>query len=99
MSNTNENARYLNTDDGWEQIVSENAKQRSSARERVAARKRERKLRKLWLSVCVLATIGITYVILGITGAIAGWLAMAVAIVVDMLGCFLFGRYVEARKA
>ena len=99
MSNTNENARYLNTDDGWDEIVNENAKQRISARERVAARKRERKLRKLWLSVCVLATIGITYVILGITGAIAGWLAMAVAIVVDMLGCFLFGRYVEARKA
>lgn len=99
MSNTNENARYLNTDDGWDEIVNENAKQRISARERVAARKRERKLRKLWLSVCVLATIGITYVILGLTGAVAGWLAMAVAIVVDMLACFLFGRYVEARKA
>ena len=99
MSNTNENARYLNTDDGWDEIVNENAKQRISARERVAARKRERKLRKLWLSVCVLATIGITYVILGLTGAVAGWLAMAVAIVVDMLGCFLFGRYVEAKKA
>ena len=93
-----ETMKPLNTTDGWENIVNHNAMHRASARERVAARKRERKLRKLWLSICAMATLSLTFVILGVAGAVVGWLALPVSIVLDMAGCYLLGRYVEMKK-
>ena len=90
--------RPLNTNDGWENIVNANAMQKASARERVAAKKRERRLRKLWLSVCGATGIGITFLILGSTGACDGWLAAAVMSVSVMAGSFLLGRFVEAKR-
>ena len=98
MSTTKEQMRPLNTTDGWENIVNINAMQRASARERVAARKKERRLKKMWLSVCVMATIAITFLILSITGAMDGWLATILVLAMDLIGCFLLGRYVEAKK-
>ena len=97
--NTYEQMRPLNTTDGWENIVNGNAVMRSSARERVAAWKRERRLMKLRIASCVMAAIGITFVILGATGAVIDWLATAVSLSSTMAGCFLLGRYVEAKKA
>ena len=96
--NINELNRTLNTTDGWENIVNGNAVVRSSARERIAARKKERRLNKLWLSACVMATISFTFVILGATGAVSDWLATAVSMTLAMAGCFQIGRYMEAKK-
>lgn len=90
--------RPLNTTDGWENIVNANAAQRSTARERVAARKMERRIRKLLTSVCVTAGLGIAFVILGVTGAMVSWLAAAVAVLCLMAGCLQLGCYLEAKK-
>ena len=92
------NTKELNTTDGWENIVNGNAVMRASARERVAARKRERRLKKLWFATCGLATISLTVVILGATGAVAGWLATVIACGCLASACILFGRYVEVKR-
>ena len=88
----------LNTINGWENLVNENATQK--AYERMVADKavRERRLRKLWLTACGIAVLGVTYVILGATGAVANWLASAVAVGSIAGSSFVFGRYVEAKK-
>ena len=92
------NINTLNTTDGWESIVNGNAVMRSSARERIAARTKERRLKKLWLSTCVMSTISLTFVILGATGTVSDWLATAVSMTLAMTGCFQIGRYAEAKK-
>lgn len=88
----------LNTINGWEAIINENATQK--AQERMISYKveRERRLRKLWLTACGIAVLGVTYVILGVTGAVANWLASVVAVGSIAGSSFVFGRYVEAKK-
>ena len=98
MSNK-EQMRILNTTDSWENIVNSNAVQRRSTRELVATKKRERRLRKLWLTACGLAALGLTFVILGVTGAVAGWLGSLVSVASVTAGSFVFGQYFEAKKA
>ena len=93
-----ETMNTLNTTAGWENIVNTNCIQRASARERVAARKRMRRIKKLWLATCGLATISLAFVILGATGATAGWLATVIAIGSLVSASVLLGRYVEAKK-
>lgn len=88
----------LNTTDGWENIVNANAANRSVARERVAARKLERKIKKLLMSVCVMSCTAFVFVILGATGAMAGWLATFASILCLMAGCLQLGCYLEAKK-
>lgn len=95
--NTND-MRPLDTVGGWENIVNANAANRSVARERVAARKLERRIRKLQMSVCVLGASSIAFVVLGAAGAVAGWLATIAAVLCLAAGCFQFGCYVEAKK-
>ena len=97
MCNT-EKMRPLNETDGWESIVNGNCLQRSFARERVAVRKRERKIKKLWLNTCGLAAISFTFVILGAVGAVAGWLATFISVGCLVGSSILFGRYMEAKK-
>lgn len=97
--NTYEQMKPLNTTDGWENIVNGNAVMRSVARERVAARKRERRLMKLRTVSCVMAVIGIAFVILGATGTVSDWFVSVVSISATMAGCFLLGRYVEAKRS
>ena len=91
--------KELNTDFSWEEIVNCNAEMRSFSRERADARKRERRLRKLCLSVSAVAALGITFFILGITGALVAQLAMTASLVLAMVSCYLLGRYMEAEKA
>ena len=88
----------LNTINGWEAIINENATQK--AQERMISYKveRERRLRKLWLTACGIAVLGVTYVILGVTGAVANWLASVVAVGSIAGSSFVFGRYVETKK-
>ena len=93
-----ETMKTLNTHDGWENIINTNCIQKASARERVAARKRERKLKKLWLTTCVLATSSLTFVILGAAGAVAHWLVTAISIGCIVAASIMFGRYVEVKK-
>ena len=93
-----EQKRNLNTTDGWETFVNANADQRGFARAALESLERERRLKKLWLKACGIATLGITFVILGVTGAVADWLAISVAVISLATGCFTFGRYVEAKK-
>lgn len=93
-----ETMNTLNTNDGWESIVNSNYLQRSLARERVAACKRERRIKKLWLATCGLATISLTFVILGAVGAAAPWLATLIACGCLASACIIFGRYLEAKK-
>lgn len=90
--------RKLNTTDGWEDIVNGNAVNRSLARERVAARKRERKIKKLWIATCALGVASTTFVILGATGAMSCWLASAASIVSLVYASLMLGRYVELKK-
>ena len=90
--------RNLNITDGWETFVNANADQRVLARAAAESLNRERRLKKLWLTACGIATLGITFVILGITGAVAGWLASAIAAGSTAGACFVFGQYVEAKK-
>lgn len=97
MDNITE-ARPLDTESGWETIVNANAANRSVARERVAARKLERKIKKLQLSVSVMAGTAFAFVILGATGAVAGWLATFASIVCLMAGCLQLGCYFEAKR-
>ena len=94
----NEQMRILNTTDGWEAIVNGNYQQRSFARERVAFKKRDRKIKKLWLTTCGLATISLTFLILGAVGAVAGWLTTTISVGCLVGSSILFGRYVEVKR-
>lgn len=93
-----EKNRNLNTTDGWEKIINANADHRGFARAAAESLNRDRRLKKLWLRACGIATLGITLVILGMTGAVAGWLATAIAVGSIAGSCFVFGQYVEAKK-
>lgn len=86
----------LNTHDSWESVVNANASQRSIARERVAANRRERKRRKLLASVWVFAVPALAFLIFGITGYIAGWLSVIGSITCLLAACFQLGRCLEA---
>lgn len=99
MTTTKEQMKPLNTTDGWEDLVNSNCAQRRAANERLAARNRVRRLKKLWIKACSMATIALTFVILGATGGVAGWLATVLSIGATMTGCFLVGRYMELKKA
>lgn len=93
-----EKNRMLNTTDGWENLINENAARK--ANERMISYKivRERKLKKMWLTACGIAVLGVTYVILGVTGAVADWLASAISVGSIAGSSFVFGRYVETKK-
>ena len=93
-----EQKRNLNLTDGWETFVNANADQRRFERAAAESLNRERRLKQLWLRACGIATLGITFVILGVTGAVAGWLATTVAVSSIAGGSFAFGQYVEAKK-
>ena len=88
----------LNTIDGWENIVNTNAVQRGTVKANRIAWKRERRLRKMWLTACGIATLGLTFVVLGVTGAVADWLASTVSVGSIAVGSFVFGRYVGVKK-
>jgi len=93
-----EQKRKLNTTDEWEGIVNANYVRSSYERSIADKIERERSLRKLWLKVCGLATIGLTFVILGFAGAVAGWLTVVISGASVIAGTFVFGRYVEVKK-
>ena len=94
-----ETMNTLNTTDEWERIVNANALQKASARERVAARKRDRKTRKLLKVTFALCIGGIVTVILGCAGALAAWLTVSIAVVCLLASNHLLGRYLEAKKS
>lgn len=89
-----EQNRKLNTTDGWEDIVNDNAVQRALAREQA----RKFRVRQLLLAACMMAVACIVTVVLGIAGAVAGWLTTVVAIGCLVASSFLLGRYVEVKK-
>lgn len=93
-----ENMNTLNTNDGWEEIVNQNAMHRASAKELVATKKRERKLKKLLKAAGASLVIGIISVFLGEIGIVAGWLSTIGIAVCLKLVAFNLGRYVEAEK-
>lgn len=85
----------LNTHDGWEMIVNTHAVVKQNARQRVAARKKQRKLAKNLAVVCGLAAGGILAILLGLLGAAAAWLATVVAVLCCCSSCYAFGKYRE----
>ena len=91
--------KNLNLNDGWERIVNSNAVMRASARERVAARKRERRLKKLFAYACVSAIACVASAILVLIGFGNRWLGIFAALVCMDAASFLYGRYVEAKSA
>ena len=93
-----EKNRMLNTTDGWDKIVNENAARKAYKRMVADKAKRERKMKKMWMTACGIAVLGLTYVILGMTGAVADWLASLVSISSIAVSSFAFGRYVETKK-
>ena len=99
MTTTKDQMKPLNTTDGWEEIVNHNAMKRASANERLAARKRSRKLRKMQMASTAMALACIVLVILGAAGAVAGWLTTLLAVASMIASSFLFGRFVEMKKA
>ena len=94
----NEFENNVNTAEEWEELVNGRTEQKRTARDRVAAWRRDRKLKKLWLSVVVTAVLTVAFVSLGIIGAMCGWLTATVSIGSAMVGCFQLGRYVEVKK-
>ena len=94
-----ETMNTLNTTDEWERIVNANALQKASARERVAARKRSKRLRKMLNTVTGLDIACIVSLFIGATGVVADWLAVFVAVVCLVASGFVFGRYAEAKKS
>ena len=93
-----EKNRMLNTTDGWDKIVNENAARKAYKRMAADKAKQDRKLKKMWMTACGIAVLGLTYVILGMTGAVADWLASLVSISSIAVSSFVFGRYVETKK-
>lgn len=81
-----------------ENMVNNNSDIRSCARYRVAAKKRERRLKKIRNAGLGLALLAIVTVALGSVDAIHPYLAAAVAVVSTMAACFAGGMYTEARK-
>ena len=84
----------LNTTDEWENIVNTNAMQRAFVREA----EQKRWSRQLLLSACMMAVSCIAILVLGMTGAVAGWLTTVMAIGCMVASSFLLGRYMEAKK-
>ena len=97
MENTS-GMKPLNTVDGWENIVNPHAAKNGTARERVAARRKERRTKKLLALACVLAMAAIVTVILGIAGAVHSAVVTIVAEAFAGTGLFVFGKYTEVRK-
>lgn len=93
-----EKGRNLNAHDGWETIINENANRKSYARSSYIRFERERKMKQLWLRACGIVVLGLTFLILGVTGAVSDWLATAVCVTAIAAGSFTFGRYVEVKK-
>lgn len=95
---TTSGMKPLNTADGWENIVNPHAAKNGTARERVAARRKERRTKKLLTLACMLAVAAIAAVILGITGAVHSAVVTIIAGICVGMACFTFGRYLEVRK-
>ena len=79
-----------------ENMVNNNSDIRSCARLRVAAKKRERRLKKMRNATLAFAFLAIAMVALGCVGAAHFILVAVVAIVSLMAACFIAGMYVQA---
>lgn len=90
--------RLLNTTDEWEDLVNENAKHRSKARDRAMARVRELKVNKLWFATLGFALMAFVFALFSITGAMAEWLATTIAVVSLAQTGVLFGKFLEVTK-
>ena len=88
----------LNLTDEWENIVNENARRRSPARERGDLRKKVRRIQKLQLVTLVLASAAILITILGVAGALCDWLAITATGCCVSGACVAYGRFAEARE-
>jgi hypothetical protein len=77
-------------------MVNKNADVRSHARMRIAAKKRERRLKNMLLCSGLFAVAAIGAVALGAVGAIHALLAAVVSVFSTMAGCFTFGLYVAS---
>lgn len=79
----------------FERIVNKNNDVRSYARMKAAAKRRERKLKKMITCACALAVVALSTVIFGAIGAIHCLLAVPVSVISAMAACFVFGLYME----
>ena len=86
------------TTDDCERIFNANYKRRSAERDLVDKVLREYRLTKLWLTACGIAITGIVFLLLGIAGAVAGWLTALISVVAVTAASFVFGRYMEVRN-
>lgn len=81
--------RLLNLNDGWEQTI--NDKQRQERIDRFHANRRQKKLEKM-IGNAMLSGLGALVVMaLGLTGALVGWIAYPMSIVLGGLCCFMGG--------
>lgn len=81
-----------------ERLVNENARRRSPARERIAQRRKVRRIQKLQLVTLVLASAAILITILGVAGALCDWLAITATGCCVSGACVAYGRFAEARE-
>lgn len=93
-----EEKRIPTTTDDCERIVNANYERRSAERDLVYKVLREYRLKKLWLTACGIALTGIVFLLLGIAGAVAGWLTALISVTSVTASSFVFGQYVEVKN-
>lgn len=79
-----------------ENMVNKNSDLRNCARERAAAKKLERRLKKMLMTIYAFLIAASATVLLCCIGATHIWLTCAVVMVCVMAVCFVSGMYVEA---
>lgn len=82
-----------------EDIVNKNTDIRRCAMLRAVVTRRERRLKKLRMYACGSALVALSTIFFAVIGTVHALLAVAVSVTSLMFACFVFGLYVEARRA
>ena len=88
--------KLLNLTDGWDEIINDKSRQ-----ERIAqfhAKRKKVKYDKLCARSCVYGVLSIAAALLGLTGAMTGWIALPASVVLAAVCSFTCGRICELKK-
>ena len=88
--------RILNTENGWEEIVNDAG--RRMRIDTFHAKRYQRKVDLLSAKAFLYGLGAAAISLLGITGALTGWIAFPVAFVLAGVSCFDFGRVYQLKR-
>ena len=80
-----------------ERVVNPHSTRNQGCRERIARERKERRAGRMCLRAGVAGGAAIVTVLLGCFGVMADVVAVLLGVVLACQGCYLFGRYREAR--